>query len=59
MAGTVGISAWGSGFVVIIALFGLLGMAMYTTEMKVKEIGIRKVLGMSVRGAALRVTAQG
>jgi putative ABC transport system permease protein len=35
-------------FVIIIALFGLLGMATYTTEMRIKEIGIRKVFGASI-----------
>jgi len=48
--GTVKISTWVSGFIVMIALFGLLGMATYTTEIRVKEIGIRKVLGASVSG---------
>ena len=48
ISGSIGISAWGCGFVILIALFGLLGMATYTTEMRVKEIGIRKVLGARV-----------
>jgi len=52
VGGTIRISAWGLGFVILIALFGLLGMATYTTELKVKEIGIRKVLGASVSGMA-------
>jgi len=52
MKGTIGIAAWGCGFVILIALFGLLGMATYTTEMRTKEIGIRKVLGSSVTGSA-------
>ncbi|MHC1705113.1 MAG: ABC transporter permease [Tenuifilaceae bacterium] len=34
-------------FIVIIATLGLLGMASYTTEVRIKEIGIRKVLGIS------------
>ncbi|MFX0141409.1 MAG: ABC transporter permease, partial [Candidatus Hodarchaeota archaeon] len=50
MGGTIAISAWGCGFIIIIALLGLLGMAMYTCEMRVKEIGIRKVLGASISG---------
>jgi putative ABC transport system permease protein len=37
-----------SGFVILVTLLGLLGMATYTIEIKVKEIGIRKVLGASV-----------
>jgi len=35
-------------FVIIIALLGLLGMATYTSEMRIKEIGIRKVFGASI-----------
>jgi putative ABC transport system permease protein len=35
------------GFIIIIATLGLLGMASYTTEVRIKEIGIRKVLGIS------------
>ena len=52
MGGTIRISAWACGFVILIALFGLLGMATYTAEMRVKEVGIRKVLGASVSGMA-------
>lgn len=51
VGGSLKISAWACGFVILIALFGLLGMAAYTTELRVKEIGIRKVLGASVRSA--------
>lgn len=50
MSGTVVLLAWASGFIIMLALFGLLGMATYTTQMRVKEIGIRKVLGASVKG---------
>ncbi|MFC1476832.1 ABC transporter permease [candidate division KSB1 bacterium] len=50
IGGTIAISAWGCGFVILIALFGLLGMATYTSEMRIKEVGIRKVLGASVSG---------
>ena len=50
--GMIRIFAWASGFIILIALFGLLGMATYTTELRVKEIGIRKVLGESVPGMA-------
>lgn len=37
-----------AGFAIFIACLGLLGMAGYTTETRVKEVGIRKVLGASV-----------
>lgn len=47
--GIVKIFTWVSGLIVIIALFGLFGMTAYTTELRVKEIGIRKVFGASIR----------
>jgi len=52
VAGPIKISGWACGFVILIALLGLLGMVTYTTEMRVKEIGIRKVLGASIPGVA-------
>ncbi len=51
MSGIIAIFSWAAGFVVLIALLGLLGMALYSTEMRIKEIGIRKVLGASVFNA--------
>lgn len=48
ISGPLKISAYACGFVILIALFGLLGMAIYTTEIRIKEIGIRKVLGARV-----------
>lgn len=36
-------------FSVLISCLGLLGMAMYSAENRIKEIGIRKVLGATVR----------
>ncbi|MBP6795819.1 MAG: ABC transporter permease [Saprospiraceae bacterium] len=35
--------------VMVIAVLGLLGIVMYTTEKRVKEIGIRKVLGAELK----------
>jgi len=46
--GPMQISIWACGFVILLALFGLLGMVTYTTEIKVKEIGIRKAFGASI-----------
>ena len=43
---------------ILIAFFGLLGMVIYDTEARVKEIGIRKVMGASVLDIIL-VTSKG
>jgi putative ABC transport system permease protein len=47
--GMLKIITWVSGLIALIAFFGLLGMTAYTTELRVKEIGIRKVFGASIR----------
>ena len=39
---------WFSGLAVIIAALGLFGLASFTAEQRIKEIGIRKVLGAGV-----------
>ncbi|RFZ84482.1 ABC transporter permease [Mucilaginibacter terrenus] len=39
---------WATGLSVFISCLGLLGLAMYTTGQRTKEIGVRKVLGASV-----------
>jgi len=39
---------WSTGLAVFISCMGLLGLVMYTTNLRKKEIGIRKVLGASV-----------
>jgi len=41
------------GYIIFVALCGLLGMSMYTTELRVKEIGIRKTFGSTVSSAVL------
>ena len=41
---------------VIIACLGLLGLASYAAERRIKEIGIRKVLGSSVQGIVARLS---
>ena len=39
---------WATGLTVFISCLGLLGLVIYTTNYRVKEIGVRKVLGASV-----------
>lgn len=38
---------WATGLMIFISCLGLLGLVIYTTNHRVKEIGIRKVLGAS------------
>jgi ABC-type antimicrobial peptide transport system permease subunit len=40
--------AWATGLSILISCLGLLGLVVYTTERRTREIGIRKVLGSSV-----------
>jgi len=39
---------WATGLAIFISCIGLLGLVMYTTNLRRKEIGVRKVLGASV-----------
>jgi hypothetical protein len=39
---------WATGLTVFISCLGLLGLVIYTTHQRTKEIGVRKILGASV-----------
>lgn len=45
---TAGLLSWATGLAIFISCLGLLGIVMYTTNMRTKEIGVRKILGASV-----------
>lgn len=46
------------GFTIFISCLGLFGMAVYSTENRVKEIGIRKVMGASVQSIVMLLSKE-
>lgn len=47
---------WAALFSIIISCLGLLGLVIYNTNQRVKEIGIRKVLGSSITQVVLLIS---
>jgi ABC-type lipoprotein release transport system permease subunit len=47
---------WATGLAVFISSLGLLGLVIYSTNIRTKEIGIRKVLGASVAQIAVLIS---
>lgn len=45
---TASLLSWATGLTILISCLGLLGLVIYSTNTRIKEIGIRKILGASV-----------
>jgi len=50
--------SWATGLSILISCMGLLGLAIYTTNQRTKEIGVRKVLGATVSQIATLLSAE-
>lgn len=47
----------GGGVTIFIACMGLFGLALFSTETRIREVGIRKVLGASIKDILLLLTS--
>src|SRR4030095_11376393 len=47
-----------SGLPIVLACLGLLGLSAFTTEQRTKEIGVRKVIGASVKSLIYLVSKE-
>jgi ABC-type antimicrobial peptide transport system permease subunit len=50
--------SWATGLSILISCLGLLGLAIYTTNQRTKEIGVRKVLGATVTQIVVLLSAE-
>jgi ABC-type antimicrobial peptide transport system permease subunit len=49
---------WATGLSILISCLGLLGLAIFSTAQRMKEIGVRKVLGASAAGIVLLLSKE-